>query len=90
MGQKAYREMKVTEEGVAMDMPGRGTLFISQSWTFPLPVYIGDTVRAEATVKSVHESRPIADIDFVVRNQHGEEVLQGQATVYQARPTSAS
>ena len=54
------------------------------------PVYIGDSVRAEATVMSVQHSRPIADIDFVVRNQHGEEVLQGQATVCEARPTSAT
>jgi 3-hydroxybutyryl-CoA dehydratase len=31
---------------VAMDMPGPGTVTISQSWTLPRPVYIGDTIRA--------------------------------------------
>ena len=72
---------------VAMDMPGPGTVFVSQSWRFTGPVYIGDTIRAEATVMSLQQDRPMADIDFVVRNQHGEEVLQGEATVYQARPT---
>ena len=71
---------------VAMDMPGPGTVFISQNWNFPRPVYIGDTIRAEATVKSVRADKPIATIDFVVKNQHGEEVLQGDATVFQARP----
>ena len=59
---------------------------MSQNWSFTHPVYIGDTISAEATVKSVHETKPIANIDFTVKNQHGEEVLQGQATVYQAEP----
>jgi acyl dehydratase len=71
---------------VAMDMPGPGTVFMNQSWTFPKPVYIGDTIRAEATVTSVDDKRPVADIEFVVRNQRGEKVLLGRATVYQARP----
>ena len=71
---------------VAMDMPGPGSVFMEQSWRFPRPVYIGDTIRAEATVTSVHESKPIAEIDVVITNQHGKEVLTGKATVYQAAP----
>ena len=31
---------------VAMDMPGPGSVFLNQSWNFPKPVYIGDTIRA--------------------------------------------
>ena len=69
---------------VAMDMPGPGTVFISQSWAFPRPVYIGDTIRAEATVVSIHPRRPQAEIRFTVVNQDGKEVLRGEATVYQA------
>jgi acyl dehydratase len=72
---------------VAMDMPGPGTVFISQEWRFPLPVYIGDTITAEATVTSVRDDRPIATMGFVVRNQSDEEVLRGEATVYQASPS---
>ncbi len=59
---------------------------MSQDWRFPRPVYIGDTIRAEATLLSIDEPKPVADIGFVIRNQDGEEVLQGRATVYQARP----
>ena len=68
---------------VAMDMPGAGTVFIRQSWEFPRPVYIGDTIRAEATVISVHPRRPQADIRFTVVNEDVNEVLRGEATVYQ-------
>ncbi len=71
---------------VAMDMPGPGTVFINQQWTFPRPVYIGDTIRAEARVVSVHSRRPQADLSFTVTNQSGQEVLRGEATVYQAEP----
>lgn len=71
---------------VAMDMPGPGTVFTKQSWSFPRPVYIGDTIRAQATVQSVRAGRPFAELAFVVTNQHGETVLEGEATVFQAQP----
>ena len=75
---------------VAMDMPGPGTVFMNQRWSFPRPVYIGDNIRAEATVLSIHERKPQADIQFVVTNQDGLEVLNGEATVYQVEPVSGA
>src|SRR5882672_5808215 len=39
---------------VAMDMPGPGTVFLSQNWKFTAPVFIGDTITGEAVVVSVH------------------------------------
>ena len=72
----------------AMEMPGPGTVFTSQNWSFPKPVYIGDTIHAEATVKSVHRRLPMAALSFRVVNQDEEEVLTGEATVYQATPST--
>ncbi len=69
---------------VAMDMPGPGSDFVRQQWSFPRPVYIGDTLRAQATVKSVRAGRNLAEREFLIVNQRGEEVLEGQTTVHQA------
>ena len=68
---------------VAMEMPGPGSVFIRQSWSFPAPVYIGDTLRAEATVKSVRAKRNMAELEFEVKNQDGAVVLSGEALVFQ-------
>lgn len=73
---------------VAMDLPGPGSVFVRQQWTFPKPVYIGDKVTAQGTITAARPSRHLAEMEFVVTNQDGEEVLTGQATVYQAEPES--
>ena len=43
---------------VAMDMPGPGTVFMSQEWKFTAPVFVDDTITAEAEVLKTHETKP--------------------------------
>ncbi len=69
---------------VAMELPGAGSVFVRQSWKFPKPVYIGDTITAVGTVKSVQAKRRMAEMEFRVTNQNGDVVLEGEALVYQA------
>jgi acyl dehydratase len=71
---------------VAMDMPGPGTVFLEQHWRFTGPVYIGDTITAEAEVKKVHETKPVANLAIRITRQTGETVLEGDAWTYTARP----
>ena len=75
---------------VAMDLPGPGTVFLSQQWKFTAPVYIGDTITANAEVMSVHETKPVTQLRIAVTRQTGETVLEGEAWCYtmQPRPTS--
>ena len=73
---------------VAMDMPGPGTVFISQNWRFTGPVYIGDTIRAVATVLSVHPTKPVTQLGIRITRQDGEVVLEGEAWCYTARPSA--
>jgi acyl dehydratase len=72
---------------VATDLPGPGTVFLSQNWKFTAPVYIGDTITAEATVLSVHESKPVTQLAIRVWRQNGETVLEGEAWCYRFLPS---
>ena len=74
---------------VAMDLPGPGTVFLSQEWKFTAPVYIGDTITARAEVLSVHESKPVTQLGMTVSRADGETVLEGSAWCYTMRPEPA-
>jgi acyl dehydratase len=67
---------------VAMDLPGPGTVFLSQGWKFTAPVFIGDTITARATVLSVHPSKPVTQLAVEVTRGDGEVVLAGEAWCY--------
>jgi acyl dehydratase len=67
---------------VAMDLPGPGTVFLSQNWKFTAPVYIGDTIVAEAEVVSVHPAKPVTELRVGVRRDDGTTVLEGEAWCY--------
>ena len=71
---------------VAMDLPGPGSVFLSQQWKFTAPVYIGDTISAEAEVVSVHATKPVTQLRIVVKRQTGETVLEGEAWCYTMKP----
>ena len=67
---------------IAEDMPGPGSVFLSQNWRFTAPVFIGDTITATAEVVSVHASKPVCQLRIVVGRDDGENVLEGEAWCY--------
>ncbi len=67
---------------VAMEMPGPGTVFLSQNWKFTAPVFIGDTITAEAEILSIHESKPVTQLKIKVTREGEETVLEGEAWCY--------
>jgi acyl dehydratase len=71
---------------VAEVLPGPGSVFLSQEWAFPAPVFIGDTVTAEAEVMSARADKPITVLRCVARRSDGTEVLTGTCVVYTMLP----
>jgi acyl dehydratase len=71
---------------VAMDLPGPGTVFLSQNWKFTAPVFIGDTITAEAEVLSLHATKPVTQLKMIITRQDGETVLEGETWCYTFQP----
>jgi acyl dehydratase len=71
---------------VAQVLPGPGSVFLHQEWDYPAPVYIGDTVTAEAEVIEARADKPITRLRCVARRDDGTEVLRGECLVYTMQP----
>ena len=71
---------------VAERLPGPGSVFLHQEWDYPAPVYIGDTVTAEAEVLEARADKPITRLRCVARRGDGTEVLRGECLVYTMIP----
>ncbi len=62
-------------------LPGPGSIYLSQTLKFRAPVFIGDTITARVTVKAVREDKPIVTFKTVCLNQEGKKVLEGEAVL---------
>ncbi len=79
-------------------LPGPGAIYLSQSLKFVKPVKAGDRITARAEIIEVIRERNRVRLQTVCVNQHGEEVLSGEAwvmpsrtrVVYEGRPVSAA
>jgi acyl dehydratase len=67
---------------LAMKLPGPGSVYMSQTLNFKLPVYVGEEVTVVLTVKSVREDKPIVTLHSQVLNSKGKAVVDGEAVAY--------
>lgn len=70
---------------LANDLPGPGTVYLSQSLQFKAPVYLGDTITAIVEVKSLRDDKPIVTLATTCINQENGTVLEGEAVVLISR-----
>ena len=66
---------------LANDLPGPGTVYLSQTLKFKAPVYPGDTITTTVEVKSVRPDKPIVTLNTTCANQENKVVLEGEAVV---------
>lgn len=71
---------------VGMLVPGADAIYLGQTCKFLLPVYIGDTITATGVVKEIIPEKRIATMTTTVKNQRGEIVVEGEATVMATKP----
>jgi 3-hydroxybutyryl-CoA dehydratase len=73
---------------LANELPGRGTVYLSQTLRFTAPVFLGDTVTARVVVKALREDKPVVTLETFCTNQRGERVVEGEAVVLAPRAES--
>ena len=72
---------------VAMDLPGPGTVFMSQALKYLAPTYLGDTLTAEVEVLALKPDKPVCQLRATIRNQDGVTLLEGECWTYTMRPS---
>ena len=63
------------------DLPGEGTIYLSQNVKFRAPVFVGDTITAAVALSAYREDKRIATFITTATNQDGTLVLEGEAVV---------
>jgi acyl dehydratase len=63
------------------DHIGSGGIYLAQTLKFSKPVYIDDEITFELEVLKIHKSRGMGYIGTIAKNQNGETVLKGEATI---------
>ncbi len=66
---------------LANDLPGPGTIYLSQTLQFKAPVYPGDTITTTVEVKNARPDKPIVTLVTNCKNQDEVVVLEGEAVV---------
>jgi acyl dehydratase len=71
---------------VAMDLPGPGTVFMSQSIKYLAPAHVGDTLTARVEVTGLKPDKPVCQLKFEIVNQDQRTLLEAEAWTYTLRP----
>jgi 3-hydroxybutyryl-CoA dehydratase len=66
---------------LANELPGPGSIYVSQSLKFKAPVFLGDTITATAEVTRYKASRRLVTLRTTAANQDGTIVIEGEALV---------
>lgn len=60
---------------------GGGGIYLGQTLKFTSPVYIDDIVTIELEITKLHKTRGLAHVDTTAKNQNGDIVMKGEATI---------
>ncbi len=75
---------------LGMHLPGKGSVYMGQTLRFVKPVFIGDTITAQAEVIDFDSDRGIMKLKTECLKQDGTLVLEGEATMLVPREEKVS
>ena len=64
---------------LGMELPGPGSIYISQTLRFRRPVYFGDEIKAEVKVIELNTEKNRVKFECIAYNQNNEKVVIGEA-----------
>lgn len=74
---------------LGMQLPGPGSIYLSQDLKFLKPIYFNDTVTATVTIKEI-DRRGRITLDTSLTNQDGKQLISGEAYVQPPRQKKMS
>jgi acyl dehydratase len=63
------------------NLPGPGTVYISQETNFKKPLFIDEVVTAWVEVVKIREDKPIVTLKNWIEKENGEIVLEGKSVI---------
>jgi acyl dehydratase len=66
---------------LAEKVPGKGSIYLGQTFKFKKPVFFDQTVTAKVEVINIREDKPIVTMRTICTNEQGEELITGEAVL---------
>ena len=66
---------------LANDLPGPGTIYLSQTLSFKKPVFIGDSIIVKVEITKIREDKNIMFLETQCLNEKMEPVIEGESCV---------
>lgn len=66
---------------LAEQVPGKGSIYLGQTFKFKKPVFFDQNVTAKVEVIHVREDKPIVTMSTTCLNEQGDTLISGEATL---------
>ena len=67
---------------LGMELPGPGTVYVSQNVQFRKPVFFDDTITAVVEITAIRPDKGLLTFKTDCLNQRGEKIAEGEAVVF--------
>jgi acyl dehydratase len=70
-------------------VPGRGTMWLKQHYSFPAPAFVEETITATVEIVRIRPEKDLVNLQISCVNPRGEQVCRGESLVFVADLESA-